>query len=782
MQTIATIATGVSCDARLTADGWCAGIVAVPDADAECLAELGRHTVELKPGKTETDWSRAVVEARSTLEMATQRDGRLERRTVAESALLCGVAAAVGGQPGLVWCERSDGVSYLKLARDGEVSELRRGAPFLRNPVAACVGAEGLVACELRKGGRDVTQVLDGSGAELFETHGRNPRLAVGADGVIWLLVERRLGPERVSLAVCELRNGALRRELLAPDCHDLNFNADLAVDPGRGELLMVCESCPAWGVNELTGQFRDVVLWRLEPGAHEFAPGPGTGNGIVPLQRRAFFDTACAFNSTPVKPQIVFMQGRIGLSFKQFRFVGRKGFGWDAMLTSCADGRWRTPVRLTQDVGAIDAGYALLPDAGQLLGFFPLCDHTCRVTFAEEEAGQPERGCRPVENYRVEIVAIKPDDWLPPTPWPDRLERAYVIPPSVRAAAPAPPELDAPAPLQLVWGDIHAHTVYSKCMSANDGAPQDVLRLQRDVFGCRVLCLTDHVEYMSDTEFRHVLDCVEREAGDDCVPLFGVEWAKHPAHHTNFYAIDRAVFDRLRALMLACDHLTPLYERIKTELPAGSVTALRHFHGMTQDEFGCAGERCTELHDPAVEWAMETMQTRGNMMMPGSRDPRQFPANFLNAGAQIGFVGGSDHSRGFGPNRFCLTGFWVGAPTPEQVFDALRDRRTVATANGKIALWAELDGARLGQSTAARAPVRVQVQASSATPIRRICLLRDGQCLEWRDTQERRLTLDLVDAAPGPGRHWYAVTAEAESAYGDPPVLAHASPFFVEV
>ena len=76
----------------------------------------------------------------------------------------------------------------------------------------------------------------------------------------------------------------------------------------------------------------------------------------------------------------------------------------------------------------------------------------------------------------------------------------------------------------------------------------------------------------------------------------------------------------------------------------------------------------------------MEAMQNRGNRMMEGA-DPPLFPSNFLGAGARIGLVGGSDHCRAAGPNRFCLTGLWVRQITGEAVLEALRSRRTVATA-----------------------------------------------------------------------------------------------------
>lgn len=210
-----------------------------------------------------------------------------------------------------------------------------------------------------------------------------------------------------------------------------------------------------------------------------------------------------------------------------------------------------------------------------------------------------------------------------------------------------------------------------------------------------------------------HIMDEVAAEASDDVVVLYGVEWAKYPAHHTNFFAYDREVFDRLRAIMLAESHLQQVFARIKAELPPESVVAIRHFHGMSGDPHGVDGERTAETYDQVVEWAMEAVQTRGDMM---SRPPLHFPANFIAAGASIGLVGGSDHSRG-GPRKFCLTGFWVKEVTPQAVFAALRRQRTIACASGKLAMWA------------IRTHDTVQVEISSPTPLIHAALWRDG---EW--------------------------------------------------
>ncbi len=62
---------------------------------------------------------------------------------------------------------------------------------------------------------------------------------------------------------------------------------------------------------------------------------------------------------------------------------------------------------------------------------------------------------------------------------------------------------------------------------------------------------------------------------------------------------------------------------------------------------------------------------------------------------------------------------------------------------------------------------------------MRRACLIRDGELLPWVELDGRAATFELTDEPDACG-HWYCVTVEANSAFAEAPVMAHASPFFV--
>jgi len=795
MDTVRVIKDGYECDAGVVPEGWFAAVSVMHDFDSEYLAHFGRDAVAFKEGRAERDWSEAFASAPRRLILVSQMQGCDHEQTLTEAERIGGFAAVSGPEPAVAWTERDDGRWRLVLWTPNGAQTITQSGGMLRAPSIARLGGRIVIACEYERDGRGCVGVWTDSGRLISEAAGRRPKLAGSPQGEGLLLVEECRGPEDVILKGHRLTSEALIDDIPLPPAGDYNLNTDLICDPQKGRFYAVWESCPSWGYDERVGLYRDISLWMLEPGATAFRPGPGTSNGFLHIEPKAFLDWSM-HNLTPINPRLLLVGGGPAVAFRRFRFTGQKCYGWDTFLMRWAGERWTEPARASRNSGHPDAAYTILGGANELLGFFPCCNQMPQRTFAEEAQAMAPRPTGYADHHRLEIVRFPAEETLPDVAIPQGKEAIYAIPPSLPEVALDPPPLaNPPEGLGLVWGDLHAHSAYSKCMSPNDGLPQDVLRLQRDVLGCRVLCLSEHIEYMTNPEFTHVLDWVESEAGDGCIPLYAVEWAKNPAHHTNFYAIDRDVFDRLRALLLACDHLQPIYQRIKRELPPGSVVAIRHFHGIRGGDYGIDGPRMAETHDAELEWAMEAMQTRGNKMIGLSPTAPAFPGDsvntgvvplfpnsFLNAGAKVGLVGGSDHSRGKGPNRFCLTGFWVPVVTGKAVFEALRGRKTIAVANGKIAIYATLDGHPMGSSLSVAGEVRVKAQISSARTVRRACLMRDGELLPWAEVGSKSAVLELADDGATPGYHWYVLTVEADSIPQGPPILAHASPFFVEV
>lgn len=786
MKTITKIPDVFSCAAAPLDDGWiCAGL-AVTDIDAQFVSNSGQ-AVSLLEGRTQEQWMTAFAALKRRL-VCTMRLGR--RTTSIELAAadrIAGLAVVGGVRPAVVWCQKQGGRWQLMLW-DGQQSRvLVEQVGQLSEPAVVRLKTGLLIACQYQHKSAKVG-LWDDQGNKLNEFDGRRPVLAAATSTAAALLMERVNSPDSTGLFLYRLSGGRAGSAVAVPPASDFNINA--ATTAGRdGTIYVVNEACCGWGLDNRLGRHRDICLWTLPPRGGKFQPARGTHDGIVPLPKDAHWDMT-AHNMPPVLPRITLVAGRPVVTYRRIECAASRSFGWHLWQTHLDGEAWSAPARITRHLGLGDAPYEVLAQGKELLVFAPSCDARPAMTLEEdaagESAGKKADFNRRANNHRVEVIATGLDESLPAQKIPASKRAMYVLPPRLGNVCPSPAPLEAaPAGMQLVWGDLHPHSAYSKCMAADDGFPLDNLRYLRDVLGCKVLCLVEHTTLLSCTEFTHVYDRLELEAGDDCAVIYGGEPGSQPAHHINIYAGDRETFDRLREISFLFHQEKEVFGQIKRHFGPLGVLPVRHCHGQVNNEFGIRSPRTVELYDREVEVAMEAMQLRGDMMVELAwrvSGMPIFPNNFLNAGARIGLVGGTDHSNPPGPNSFCLTGFWVNELSSQAVMDAIRQRRTIACSNAKIAIYAELDGQPMGREVAVRGPVRIKAHLSAGTDLRRVCLMRDGQLLAWQELTGRAATVELVDAEVAPGYHWYVVTAQAKSVVARQLATAHASPFFVTV
>ena len=511
-------------------------------------------------------------------------------------------------------------------------------------------------------------------------------------------------------------------------------------------------------------GLHRDLKAWFWKDGD---TPTEISGEaGRLPVERRAY-NYWSTENMPPIRPTVFFDDGRPVVTFRQFRHFAFKTFGWDIWLCQYDGSFWKEPVRLSEHLSSPDTGYGVVSINGRYIGAFPCLDNPGIHTRSS--------------NHRVEIMKFSRDHHLPLPEVPEDKRDTYFVTTGFRNIAPPPPPLEEPyRERTLIWGDLHQHTNYSKCVSAMDGCTDEMFRYARDVLGCRVFTFMDHSPQMSGPANTWLSDQLEILAGDYGVPLFGSEPGTRPGHDTNWYAYNRELYDRLRCILDSHERdRQKMYRQALEDLPTGSILALRHFHGgmMADDEL-------VQSFEPQLEVAMEAMQGRTNALMSRREEP-PFPNRFLNTGFKIGLVGGTDHYRGRGPNHFCLTGFWVKEISVNGVWEALRNRYTIAMSDAKIAMSATLNGQPMGRAVAIDSgmEVRIRLSASCGHQIVRATLIRDGAILPWTEVHENYVTVDLVDPNPDAGRHWYIPTVEVKTAYGkDNRGYGHTSPFFLMV
>ena len=512
MPKILEIEDAIAGDIASSGDGWVAAVIRSPDTDAKFLAELDRFTVAMQEGRSPEAWSEAFTDARMALEFIFSDGGR---STLTEARAIYGPAVLGGAEPAAAWVETDRDAWRLCVFADGAVRTWAESSIPLRNP--ALVRDENgrlWTACDSTDKRTDRMRLFpDDETRDPLSVEGRRPALAC-AGGHIWMTGERR-GAAASEIIVTRFAEDG---DVSLPSPHPWNFVPHLYAT--KEEVYIAWESTPGFSPDDRQGFFREIRVACLDA-----RTGRIRSSNTAPIDIEAFQDSS-VFNRIPLYPQLFGDEEQLWLAYRSFRFFGNKCFGWDLRAIPLADEQMPEPRMLIPAIGFPDTRYGVCMAGGRIRVAAHTMTHEPRRRFDEREA---VRSTQPAWNHRVEM-----HDWavgdLPPQDPPEYDILPALQPDRLTGHCPAPPDLPRTEGLKLIWGSLHAHNSYSKCMPAGDGSPEDVLRFHRDVLGCQVLTLTDHVEYMSAVEFRHIMDEVAAEASEEIVVLYGVEWAKHPA------------------------------------------------------------------------------------------------------------------------------------------------------------------------------------------------------------------------------------------------------------
>lgn len=566
-----------------------------------------------------------------------------------------------------------------------------------------------------------------------------------------------------------------------------LDMNATVAETPD-GRVWI------AWGRNRhwndsriyrLTPR-RDLMLRCLDPETGELSVcdnGSDAAGGMVPVPRGEWGDNLTLANV------VADPAGGVHVFFRHThvpgdRTKGNYGWGWHVERMSRIGASWVGPERCG-------------PRTGYSMGGFPVALHEASGVIACQEceplgaSGRSSNTVSGVALYPLQLPrAAEPA--LAPFSWHERTDGGHVRPlpgldhPSVVASGPdeaclgrrlagdaegSEPEAAALPGARLVWGDLHRHSDFSKCVAAWDGSLLDHYRWARGVAGFGFYCVTDHLEHMTDADWRHCMNLAQQfHAPGSFVPLIGFEAFACPPQgmHVNVYARNPEA-----GMVARCVALENLYDLerlcagIHREGVADQVFVIPHFHALVRD---LSGLRFLPDCGLDIIPVIEVVQTRGWSM--------SFATAVADSYEKLGFTGSSDHSSppwgrawkvvpGW-QFQHAITGLWVDELTSDGVIDALFRSRAIATNGVKMAVELSVDGHDMGESITAGAPPTVRVRAHGTTEILSAEILRDGRVVQRVEQDDPELDLEFREDTLAPGRHTYfaRVVQEPEPGY----------------
>ena len=611
-----------------------------------------------------------------------------------------------------------------------------------------------------------------------------SPALAAAPDGSVWCSWEQWQGGASHILLRRATAPGQWEEPIAASANPGLDLEPSLAVDP-EGLLWVAWSRSTAWGhVDHSLARTRLVHVHALDPRTGKQALSAGydeTGAVPLPLAPLQVPEAKRTLEQFIVPMAARLLAGEQGLRvlYRSLHTRANSAFGWDLRATTHTGDDWSVPERLSTGVGLPDTQYGIAEDGegGLWLGY-----HACDLP-GPRDGGQTSPQLPKIVRYHKHaitnsrFVVERVHATAAGASVSSVRQRPVVIP----AAEPAPPttalvprDLDFNARrYHLLFGDLHRHSLYSKCMAANDGTVLDHWRWAVEVAQLDFYALTDHLDFLSQEEWRHCNAAAALMEGNAGVfPLYGFEWGGSASGHVNFFYLDPDVGPDLRVAVLASSQIGDVWDKLDAWLPSATVVAIRHHREQH------AEPAAIQSFSPRYEPVIEVMQSRGEAIVLAER--------FWRAGCQAGVVGGTDHSFPGAPFPFCLTGVWAEEQSREGVFAALQQRRTFATNGPKMRLFLSAAGVPMGSVGQVRGDPELQVDVRGTTSVDRVEFFRNGDLVHVEQVEQQRAVVTFQDTAAPRGTTAYyhvRITQHPENvAYRPDQGIAYSSPVWLEI
>ncbi|HKJ10887.1 MAG TPA: DUF3604 domain-containing protein, partial [Ornithinimicrobium sp.] len=284
---------------------------------------------------------------------------------------------------------------------------------------------------------------------------------------------------------------------------------------------------------------------------------------------------------------------------------------------------------------------------------------------------------------------------------------------------------------MRLYWGDLHRHSLVSRCTSGDEPSLEDFYRYAWDVNDYDFWAVTDHAENSSDYQWWSIQKIADLfHIPEAFVPFYGFEWTSADSGHQNviFGDVERGA-PTFSAFASGTTDPAGLWAALR-EHPAYPAITIPHHPGaaMVYNDW--------DYHDPTYSRLVEIFQAcRGNYEAPGcfrqysdGTATGTFTLDGLLRGHRFGFVGSSDHGHGAS-----YVGAWAPTLRRSDVFGALQARRTFAATTRGLTLEVRMTGsgsgeAFMGEEAEIAGERTLRIRATGYADVARVEVVRDGQ------------------------------------------------------
>jgi len=347
---------------------------------------------------------------------------------------------------------------------------------------------------------------------------------------------------------------------------------------------------------------------------------------------------------------------------------------------------------------------------------------------------------------------------------------------------------------LQIFFGDLHAHSVYSDAVNDID----EFYHRYRDAYGYDFASLTDH-DYLdgmelTSSELKMMWNHSDRmTVPGKFVAFYAYEWtspaiAEHAAPGISVGEGHRHILypDQSGPLVSYGEETANTGKRLLSRLKGTDALVIPHHTSWSGTDW--------EGHDEELQRLIEVCSTHGRFEFPGNKPVGyrrdhihlgQFVLDGLAHGLKLGFVGGSDshglrwHATelegrdshvppgtriGWKQDAFRtgMTAIFAPELTRQALYDALYNRRCYATSGVPIVLDFRINDQLMGTEIETTSPPRLTATVTGTAPLRAIDIVRSGyvfaglQCNPGEGVTELSFSLDDKIIIPGESHYYY--------------------------
>lgn len=276
----------------------------------------------------------------------------------------------------------------------------------------------------------------------------------------------------------------------------------------------------------------------------------------------------------------------------------------------------------------------------------------------------------------------------------------------------------------QLYWGDLHRHSLISRCTSGDEPSLEDFYRYSWDVCEYDFWAVTDHSENSSEYQWWSMQKIADLFRVDGrFVPLYGFEWTSATGHQNVIFGDVRRGAPIFSSYAEGSDNPALLWDQLRQHPDFPAIT-IPHHPGAAMVPFDW------DFYDPDYLRLVEVFQAcRGNYEDDGcfrqyadATLPGTFVLDGLRQGHRFGLIASSDHGHGAS-----YLGVYAERLDRASVFEGLHARRVFAATQRDIVVDVRIGGTFMGGETTADGPIEVDAYARGYGEIARVEVVRNG-------------------------------------------------------